>query len=189
MNKIFCLETEWTQSVHDMKSASQVLPLLEFAKHCEGMIVPYVHRKIATKAEFDYYMQHLSYPAYDNYDLIYLCFHGGKGKIHFAKKPETYSLLEMGEKYKNVLSSRHVHFDSCLTLSADEDEVRTFKKLTGAHLITGFMKSVPFAESFIFELWLIRTMQLHPNLSAKKLVERAEKEVPEYIKKLRFVAY
>lgn len=31
-NKIFCLETEWTQSAHDLKDESQVKPLLDFLK-------------------------------------------------------------------------------------------------------------------------------------------------------------
>lgn len=188
MNKIFCLETEWTQSVHDMKNASQVLPLLEFAKHCNDMYIPYAHRTVATRSEFDYYMSHLSSAAYDSFDLVYLCFHGLRGEIQFATK-EKYSLQELGENYKGILSSRHIHFDSCLTLSANEGEIIKFKRMTGARLVTGFMKAVPFAESFIFELWLIRTMQLHPNLSARKLMERAEKEVPEYVMKLKFVAY
>ena len=30
MSKIFCLETEWVQSVHDLKSESYVKPLLDF---------------------------------------------------------------------------------------------------------------------------------------------------------------
>lgn len=30
MSKIFCLETEWVKSVHDLKSDSYVKPLLEF---------------------------------------------------------------------------------------------------------------------------------------------------------------
>lgn len=30
MNRIFCLETEWDQTMHDLKKKSTVLPLLKF---------------------------------------------------------------------------------------------------------------------------------------------------------------
>ena len=33
MNRIFCLETEWEQTVHDLKSKSAVLPLLDFLRN------------------------------------------------------------------------------------------------------------------------------------------------------------
>lgn len=33
MNKIFCLETEWDQTLHDLKKKSPVLPLLDFLEN------------------------------------------------------------------------------------------------------------------------------------------------------------
>ena len=33
MNRIFCLETEWDQTVHDLKSKSSALPLLDFLEN------------------------------------------------------------------------------------------------------------------------------------------------------------
>lgn len=36
MNRIFCLETEWDQTLHDLKKKSTVLPLLDFLENIQG---------------------------------------------------------------------------------------------------------------------------------------------------------
>ena len=37
VNKVFCLETEWEQSVYDLKYDSQAKPLLEFLSNSCGV--------------------------------------------------------------------------------------------------------------------------------------------------------
>ena len=69
MNRIFCLETEWEQTVHDLKSKSAVLPLLDFLKNT--IKIDYSFRQVATKFDFRYYIEHLQQPSYSAYDLIY----------------------------------------------------------------------------------------------------------------------
>ena len=59
MNKIFCLETEWDQSRHDLKMKSAVQPLLEFFENKYNLNVPYIFRQVATKSDFNYYIEHL----------------------------------------------------------------------------------------------------------------------------------
>lgn len=74
MNRIFCLETEWDQTVHDLKSKSSALPLLDFLENT--IKIEYTFRQVATEFDFKYYIEHLQQPSYRIYDLIYLCFHG-----------------------------------------------------------------------------------------------------------------
>lgn len=45
MNKIFCLETEWDQSMHDLKKKSTVLPLLDFLEN--AINIEYTFRQVA----------------------------------------------------------------------------------------------------------------------------------------------
>ena len=53
MNKIFCLETEWDQTLHDLKKKSPVLPLLDFLEN--AIKVDYTFRQVATESDFKYY--------------------------------------------------------------------------------------------------------------------------------------
>lgn len=53
MNKIFCLETEWDQSMHDLKKKSTVLPLLDFLEN--AINIEYTFRQVATESDFNYY--------------------------------------------------------------------------------------------------------------------------------------
>ena len=54
MNRIFCLETEWDHSKHDLKMKSAVLPLLEFAENKYNLNVPHTFRQVATDMQSTY---------------------------------------------------------------------------------------------------------------------------------------
>lgn len=69
MNRIFCLETEWDQTMHDLKKKSTVLPLLDFLENTIN--IEYTFRQVATESDFNYYIDHLQQPSYSAYDLIY----------------------------------------------------------------------------------------------------------------------
>ena len=62
MNKIFCLETEWDQTLHDLKKKSPVLPLLDFLEN--AIKVDYTFRQVATESDFKYYIENLHQPSY-----------------------------------------------------------------------------------------------------------------------------
>ena len=82
MNRIFCLETEWDQTLHDLKKKSTVLPMLNFLENT--VKIDYSFRQVATENDFNYYIHHLQQSSYSAYDFIYLCFHGQKRSIRFA---------------------------------------------------------------------------------------------------------
>jgi len=186
MSKIFCLETEWMQSIHDMKSESMAKPLLDFLRTCQG--VQTVFRQVATRADFDYYLQHLLREAYRDYDIIYLCFHGDEGKITFADKSGI-TLMDLATQYPHIFDGRVVLFDSCLTMSADEPTIRSFKRKTGAKLVLGYQVEVGFDTSFIFELWLLNHLINHPDVSSRSLRSQASKAMSSSVKELKFVVY
>lgn len=98
MNRIFCLETEWDQTMHDLKKKSTVLPLLDFLENTIN--IEYTFRQVATESDFNYYIDHLQQPSYSAYDLIYLCFHGQKKCICFADKTDL-DLMAFAEKKEN----------------------------------------------------------------------------------------
>lgn len=160
-NKIFCLETEWEQSVYDLKYESQAKPMLEFLKNSSGL--DYSFRQVATKSDFDYYISHLKQASYKNFTIVYLCFHGLKGRIEFADSgkyggKKHYDLLNLAQANQKIFEGKIVHFDSCSTLCMDDYKIEDFKKMTGALLVTGYKRSVGMTESFIFEAWLLNTL-------------------------------
>ncbi len=186
MSKIFCLETEWTKSVHDMKKTSPVQSLLEFVNNT--LDVPYVFRQVAVLQDFDYYIRHLEAATYDAYDIVYLCFHGSKGSIKFADKSD-YSLLKFADDYQDLFIGRTIIFDSCSTLKLNEEDLRRVKKQTGARIMIGYTKSVDLVSSFVFELWLLNVLVRHPDYGSKRLMALAEEEMPMHVKKLGLVCY
>ena len=183
MSGIFCLETEWEQSIHDMKKESSVRPLLQYLNASEG--TEFVFRQVATRTEFEYYLEHLSRSSYQRFDIVYLCFHGLEGEITFANK-EYISLLQIAEQFPDIFTERKVHFGSCNTLKVGKNIISEFKECTGAKLVTGYAKAVPFHDSFLFELWLMHLLTHHKSLGSIKLEAKAEKEMKFYKDGLKF---
>lgn len=185
MNRIFCLETEWTHSVHNIKDSSSVKPLLDFFEASTG--IKYVFRQVAGRADFEWYLNHLKHPSYSNYDMVYLCFHGAPGTISFPNG-ESYTQEDFIE-YCDGFKGRNLHFGSCSTMKMDPDSISIFKQRTGARLVTGYTKTVDFIDSFVFELWLLNAIRRNPKNAGVRLMRLAEKEQPYFVKNLGFVAY
>lgn len=182
MSSIFCLETEWDQSIHDMKRESSARPLLEYLK---SRGVEYVFRQVATLSEFQYYLNHLSRQSYRRYNTVYLCFHGESGAITFANR-ESISLQEISEQFPGLFADRKVHFGSCSTLNVPDDVIENFKYCTKAKLVTGYEIDVDFHSSFLFELWLLHVLTNHRCLGAYRLNEKVEKEMKYFANRLKF---
>ena len=192
-NKIFCLETEWEQSVFDMKYEPQAKPMLEFLNNSTSRI-GFAFRQVATKSDFDYYISHLKRASYKDFTIVYLCFHGEKSRIVFADSgkyggEDHYDLIEFAEANHNVFDGKIVHFGSCSTLKMNEQKIKEFKILTGASMVTGYEKPVEMTESFIFEAWLLNSFYKHPDFRAKRMMDLACNEMSYFVKRYKFVAY
>ncbi len=185
MSCIFCLETEWDQSIHDMKKDSSVHPLLQYLN---SLGIEFVFRQVATLNEFKYYIEHLLWATYQRFDTIYLCFHGSSEKIWFANK-ESISLQEIAQEYPSIFKGRNVHIGACCTLKVRKNVINDFKLSTEANLVTGYAKSVKFHDSFLFELWLMHLFANQKNLDSSKLQKKVEKQMQYYCDKLRFKIY
>lgn len=188
MNRIFCLETEWEQNVHDLKRKPTVLALLNFMENTRYIEVPYVYRQVATEHDFHYYIDHLFNASYEPYDVVYLCFHGESGMIAFADG-SYYTLRRFEDEKPGIFKKRVVIFDCCSTLRLEEEEAMAFKRATGARMVVGYGKTVDFVKSFVFEMWLLNALFEHPKYGPSKLMALAEREMPEHVAKLDFRVY
>ena len=191
VNKVFCLETEWEQSVYDLKYDSQAKPLLEFFSNSCG--VNFSFRQVATPSDFKYYISHLKQASYKDFSIVYLCFHGEKGIIHFAGsdnkgKCSICSLIDFANENEGIFRGKFVHLGSCRTFKMNDSEIKQFKRLTGAIMVSGYERSVEMTTSFIFEAWLLNTLYHYPNLRATSLMNRAQKEMPYFVDKFKFMA-
>lgn len=188
MNRIFCLETEWDQTLHDLKKKSTVLPLLDFLENT--IKIEYTFRQVATEHDFKYYIEHLQQQSYSAYDFIYLCFHGHKKCICFADGTDL-DLITFAEKKESlgIFEGRNIHFGSCSTLKMRDEDIHQFKQLTKARMITGYTKDVDLTSSFIFETWLMNAIHRNGGYAAKRINDLAEKEMPYLTKLFGFKAF
>lgn len=186
MKKIFCLETEWEQTEECLKEKSSVLPLLDFIHNT--LDIDYIFRNVATYDDFEYYINHLHSSRYKDYDYVYLCFHGQKRHISFANGIN-HDILDLAVKHQNIFKDKIVHFGCCSTLNVDEDVIKSFKRTTGAKIVTGYARPVNFMESFIFEMWLINYISNNSTSRAQTIVNKAFKEMPFFADRFSFTAY
>lgn len=173
------METEWgiNNSKRLVDNAS-VRSMFEFIENYAALGVSVIYRTVATYDELRYYLSQMPKEMYSEYDIIYLAFHGLKGKIqlHEAKDKNTIarfvSLEELGEMCdEGWLSDKHVLFGTCLTMAASEKRVRDFMDKSGAKFVAGYSKTVEFARSSILDIALI-TEILMPKPKNKTLEER-----------------
>ena len=183
MSSIFCLETEWEQPIHDIKKDSSVRPLLQYLNASEG--TEFVFRQVATRTEFEYYLQHLSRLSYQRFDIVYFCFHGMEGEIAFANG-ESISISQLADRFPGIFEERKVHFGSCNTLKVERNIIYEFKEITRAKLVTGYAKAISFHDNFLFELWLMHLLTHHKSLGSIKLESKVERQMKYYGDRLKF---
>lgn len=186
MGKIFCLETEWNKSKHDLKYKSSAQSLLEFLENSKG--IQYTFRNVATETDFEYYIHHLYYDSYKLYDIVYLCFHGEKSNIEFANRTHI-DLLEFAKNNPGIFEGKNVHFGCCSTLAITEDDIKLFKKESGARMVSDYAVDVEFINSFVFELWLLNAISENPQYAGKRICDLAHSRMPYYAQKFKFIAF
>ena len=76
---IFCLETDSWWGVADRTTMEPMLKVLESAAVWK---VPYIHRDVATREEFEHYLRQWRQKKLStDYPVLYLGFHGAREKL------------------------------------------------------------------------------------------------------------
>ena len=97
-------------------------------------------------------------------------------------------MIDFANENEGIFRGKFVHFGSCRTFKMNDSEIKQFKRLTGAIMVSGYERSVEMTTSFIFEAWLLNTLYRYPNLRATSLMNRAQKEMPYFVDKFKFMA-
>jgi hypothetical protein len=105
----------------------------------------------ATRAELEFNLG-LMRP-YHSYRLLYLAFHGSKGRIWLADDDEL-PVGELADLLAGRLKDRFVHFGSCSVVLA-HDELQRFMQTTGASVVTGYRNKVDWIDSAAMDLLVL----------------------------------
>lgn len=170
LDKILCLEGEWTEDLAREESIEPLLDILERRGEIE-----YIHRRCATRAELEFYLMQLA--RYRDYRVVYLAFHGHSGGLQVSST-ESISLDAIADVVGDGLRGRVVFFGSCATLKGPASSIADFRRRTGAAAVAGYTIDVDWVEASAFELMFLywaayykrpqplfaRLMDRYPNL-------------------------
>ena len=143
---IFALEGEWVRNMKRKDSIEPALKLLE--QVCD---IKHVFRKVATIHDFSHYLKQTATTSLSKYSIIYLAFHGSPGLIQLGDSTKV-TTDKIAEDYPALFANKIVHFGSCSTLSMNEDELKEFKKTSGARMVSGYTKDIDFIDSTILDV-------------------------------------
>lgn len=175
---VFCLEGSWDYSLDSRLSIESALRLLE-----RNQTIRLVHRDVATRGEFDHYVDRWLRRELKGYDFLYLGFHGTPKTLYVGDE-EQLTLDEFAELIDGRCGGKVLYFASCKVLAADDDTLTDFCRRTGAKAVAGYTRDVDWVEAAAFELLLVSDLVRARNM--KSAYTRLRKEYPEFTRKLGF---
>ena len=89
------------------------------------------------------------------------------------------NLEELADIMKQRFKGWTIHFGSCNTLKAKDEDLKEFVKVTGASLVTGYTKYVEWSESAALDILLFGRLQYYK--SPKHLGHFLETKYPDLI--------
>ena len=166
-NGIFCLETHEWYSKAEMEGKiddTSVEPSLMLLQRLADYNVPYRRRDVATRGEFDYFLNNYFDEGYEDYPILYLSFHG-HGPCEERSAGLTlgdgteYSLDDLESRIKGRCEGRIIHFGSCAVMSASNDRLQLFRRNSGALAVCGYTEEIDWLQSAAFDLLLMGHLQ------------------------------
>jgi hypothetical protein len=129
---IFAFEGDFDDE--DLSDKTSIRPVLQLLH--EHYKVPFIHRRIGTGEELDYYLEKWTDEQYANYRVGYLGFHGTEGKIWLGEEGYDLDRLE-GLVGRGRAQGKCFYFGSCHTLDLHPARVTRFLRYTGAKAAIG----------------------------------------------------
>jgi hypothetical protein len=156
------LETDWW---NDFNSSSTVKPVLKLLSQGVRVQVPFVHRDIGTREEFEHYCRKWRQSSCSKYPILYLAFHGEPGCILVGdgrRSDHKVTLDELADLLGSGLNGRMVHFGSCATLALDARHIQRFLKKTGIVAAAGYREWIDWLYSSVFDVIFMETVLRYP---------------------------
>jgi hypothetical protein len=173
---IFCLEGDWWGTPH---KRATVEPMLTLLRSAEGWEIPYKHRDVATRSEFEHHLKKWQQGNHNGFPILYLAFHGEQGRLIVGadeRAPGAKIDLDELEKLIDVRGqNRMIFFGSCSTLSLHGRRINRFLERTGIQAVCGYSDDVDWMDATIFDLMLLSHLSLLPTMTAKRILNEYEK--------------
>ena len=176
---IFCLEGEWDA---DLRRRMSVEPILQFLEGVD--VARYIHRDVATREEFEYFIDKWSQPRYRNYRVLNLAMHGDAGSVYLGR--DTLALDEVGEILGGRRLDAIVYFGSCLTMDGDAADLTRFVRRAGVRAVVGYSGVIDWLSSASFEVVLLQQLVTHLESTHRNdyLFRRITEEHGDYARNL-----
>ncbi|MFM9994793.1 MAG: DUF6642 family protein [Phycisphaerales bacterium] len=158
---VYCIEVEWNGGAVHSQTVRPALELLnEWAEHG----VPFIHRIISTRAEFDHHLRRWTQAGLGRYPILYLAVHGRPGWVDIGdwrRKDCEIRLEDVATQLAGACAGKLIHFGSCDTVRVAPAELRRFLRKTGAIAASGYLGSVDWLESAVGDVLALAAMQEH----------------------------
>ncbi|MFE7605264.1 DUF6642 family protein [Brachybacterium paraconglomeratum] len=178
---IFCLEGEWDG---DLTSRLSVRPVLELLEELE--VAQWIHRDVATRAEFEYYLRKWTSDEYADFPVLWLAMHGDKALISLSGDEQaSLTIGELEQALAGSCAGKVVYFASCSTLKEDPKRLQQFAKKTGARAVIGYRKDVDWSDAAAFEVLLLQEVVTRVNSNG--IFKRLQEDHPVLAKRLGLV--
>lgn len=156
---IFCLEGDWWGTPH---KRTTVEPLFALLRTAEGWEVPYKHRDVATRTEFEHYVKVWQQANHDAFPILYLAFHGEEGELIVgANKQMKDSRVDLDWLEQNIdvrSKNRMLYIGACSTLEIHGKRINRFLRNTGINAVCGYRGDIDWMESTTFDLLMISSL-------------------------------
>ena len=186
---IFCIEGSWTGRIDQPMS---VRPALELLHQWHPFNIPFVHRDVITRAEFEAYLSKwCQKSAQKRYPILYLAFHGQQETLYIGdnrKKENTVSLDEIEDLLAGRCDQRIIHFGGCGVIDTNGNRLNRFLRNTEALAVCGYREDVLWLDSIAFEMLIFGAMQLNTltRSGARAMQRRIEGEGGGLARRLGF---
>ena len=178
---VLCLEGEWSYSLTEKQT---VLPLLELLEQTTPNF-KFIHRRIATIEEFDFFINKWKLKEYSDYKIIYISTYGYKGGINIAGKTDI-SLEQLSQRLRSKAQGRFIYLAGCDTMKSPNTDLLRLLKETKAKGLIGYTKSVCSLESSAFDMLLLEALRYYDGKAAGYAKKYIEKNYGTLSKKLGF---
>lgn len=158
---VYCIEVEWNGGAVHSQTVRPALELLnEWAEHG----VPFIHRIVSTRAEFDHHLRRWGQAGLARFPILYLAVHGRAGWVDIGdwrRKDCEIRLDDLASQLEGRCAGKLIHFGSCDTVRVAPAELRRFLRRTRALAVSGYLGSVDWLESALGDVLALAAMQEH----------------------------
>lgn len=156
---IFCLEADWERR---LDRGLSLRPMLDLLHQWAPLRVPYVHRDIATREEFDYYLHRWVQAQAARYPVLYIATHGNAGVLSIGdwrKARNHITIDEIEEAIAGQGQGRLIHFGACDFLDLHGNRIKSFIKSTKLVAVSGYRRELDWLESTLLDTAVLAAFQ------------------------------